>query len=220
MRKMYVLMLMMVLAMGTIACGGKEESASEPEVTVAPTEEVVLEETATVEPTQEPVIEATPEATIQVEADTNQEEEGPFVYYGDENAEYILKEKIEEQEVTPELLLEKLASKDVLTDDIKVNGLKTVEKEDGTKKLEVDFSSEFQTLMFSQGSAGEYIMMGSVVNTFLKAYEADCMVITVDGNILESGHSIYDAEMKYYEPDNSADAEEVANDIASALGIE
>ena len=84
----------------------------------------------------------------------------------------------------------------------------------------MDFSEKFQEDLFNQGSSGEFIMMGSVVNTFLRAYEADSMTITVNGNILESGHCIYESPMKAYEPDEDASSEENMSGIVNALGVE
>ena len=42
------------------------------------------------------------------------------------------------------------------------------------------------------GTAGESATIKAVVNTFLDAYGAQEAYITVDGEILESGHVIYD----------------------------
>ena len=47
--------------------------------------------------------------------------------------------------------------------------------------------------------SGEYIMMGSLVNSFIKAFEAGGMSITVNGSVLESGHTIYDFTMSFFE---------------------
>ncbi len=66
------------------------------------------------------------------------------------------------------------------------------QKENGAYALHIDFSEAFQTQIFQMGTAGEYIMINSVVNTFLDAYDADKVRITVEGMVLESGHAIYD----------------------------
>jgi len=42
-------------------------------------------------------------------------------------------------------------------------------------------------------------MMGSLTNTVLDAYDADSLVLTVDGEVLETGHSIYDFELSFHE---------------------
>ena len=49
------------------------------------------------------------------------------------------------------------------------------------------------------GTAGEYLLLGSVVNTFLDNLDGESILITVDGETLESGHEIYDRELTFYE---------------------
>lgn len=218
----------LVMAMALSACGSKEEDRKEPvsagESTVAPAETDALVETETpgqepqVEETNEPVVEATA-TVVPKENEPEKEEEGITIYYGDENAEYILSEQIPKQEITPEFLVSELAKRDILTSDVTVKSFKETEK-GGVKTLSIDFGEKFREILFSQGSAGEYIMMGSIVDTFLKAYGAESMTITVEGETLESGHCIYESEMKFYEPSTKDSADEVSADIANALGVE
>lgn len=235
--KKYVIMGMLVMSMVLSACGSKNENANEEvaagEITAtpveteeiqatqeaAPTETPSTEETQATEETVEPVETEAPK-TEEIKKETKEaKEDGILIYYGDEDAEHIIIASIPKQEVTTELLISELAKKDILTNEVKVNSIKEVIK--GKKKtLEVDFNDKFQEILYSQGSAGEYIMMGSVVDTFLKAYGADSMTITSNGNILESGHCIYESEMRYYEPSTKDDAEQVSEEIANALGVE
>lgn len=55
----------------------------------------------------------------------------------------------------------------------------------------------FQNQRKSYGTSGENMLLGCVVNTFLDAYKAETVFITVDGGILESGHAIYDFPLHY-----------------------
>lgn len=225
--KKLLTMGMLVMAMALSACGSKEETKKEENVsagvtTVTPTEDTTPVETET--PTEEPEVTETPviEATATVAPKENEaepKEEGITIYYGDENAEHILSTQIPKQKVTPELLVAELAKRDILTSDVTVKSFKETKKGD-VKTLAVDFGEKFREILFSQGSSGEYIMMGSVVDTFLKAYGAESMTITVEGDILESGHCIYDSEMTFYEPSSKDSAEKVSEGIADALGVE
>lgn len=224
MAKKRAIVLFLVLAMVMAMGGCKDKSSSEQPMTtdqiVQATDEVLVTEEPEIteepiEETEEPVVEPTQSAQPQVT-----EEPGISIYYGDENAENIVYEKIPEQEITPELLIEELIKHDILEKGTKVNSIKEIEGSNKEKTLEVDFSQEFQVTLFNQGTAGEFIMMGSVVDTFLKAYGAQSMIITVDGNILESGHCIYEAPMSYYEPSEKTSTDQVISDIAEALGVE
>ena len=93
-------------------------------------------------------------------------------------------------------LLEQLAYAGVLNDKVALLS----EEYKGTC-LHLDFNDEFRDLICSTGSSGEYIIMGSLVNTFLVNYSdvAESIFITVNGEILESGHVIYDFELSKYE---------------------
>ena len=65
--------------------------------------------------------------------------------------------------------------------------------------LKLDFSEEFRTALCSTGTAGERMICGSVVNTFLTAYGAQSVFFTAEGEIIESGHVIYDFSMMFFE---------------------
>ncbi len=114
-----------------------------------------------------------------------------MVYYGDENAEHIISKPIEVESISPEIITEQLIAVKVLPEGVEVIKFEE-QKENGAYALHIDFSEAFQTQIFQMGTAGEYIMINSVVNTFLDAYDADKVRITVEGMVLESGHAIYD----------------------------
>ena len=206
MRKAYGVMLGLALVMACSSCGGEKEQTGGEEPAVETTTEATTE--ASTEPsaevTEEPAIEESGENTTQESQNKEEEPDGVEIYFGDENAENIEKEVIEKQDITEDLLLEKLVEHDILTDDISVKSFREVTT-DGKKTLELDFSQEFQELLFNQGSSGEYIMIGSVVNTFLDAYDAEEIIITVGGNVLESGHNTYEGPMGYFELDDSVE---------------
>ena len=52
--------------------------------------------------------------------------------------------------------------------------------------IAIDLSSDFQEAVFGLGSAGEYYLTGSVVNTFLTCYGAEGIKITIDGKPFET----------------------------------
>ena len=117
-----------------------------------------------------------------------------LVYYGDENAEKLLSSQVQVDEINAETILSHLCSAHVLPEGIAVNKL----EKDGTR-LMIDFNPSFGDFLCAQGTSGEYIAIGSMVNTFLSAYNAYSLVFTVDGEILESGHVIYDFPLEFME---------------------
>ena len=47
--------------------------------------------------------------------------------------------------------------------------------------MDLDMNQAFQKFLQSMGTAGEYVVMGSVTNTFLNAYDCEQVKITVEG---------------------------------------
>ena len=83
---------------------------------------------------------------------------------------------------------------DVLTDDIQI--LSMVQKEN---HITIDFNHAFKDLVCTMGTSGERMIIGSVVNTLIANYDVETVSITVEGEILESGHVIYDFPMGFFE---------------------
>ena len=117
------------------------------------------------------------------------------IYHGNDNADGF-----ETLEVTVEILeastiTQKLVETGVLAEGTALLSLDLV----GTC-LHLDFNEAFLTRLNTMGTAGERMMIGSVVNTFLTAYpEAESVYITGNGEIMESGHVIYDFELTFFE---------------------
>lgn len=116
------------------------------------------------------------------------------LYYGDDNAEMFLSEEVLVPEINEAVVIEHLIRAGVLTDAVAVNSI----QKNGTQ-LDIDFNQAFAVLVCSMGTSGEYIIVGSTVNTFLNAFHAETMCFTVDGEILESGHVIYDFPLEFTE---------------------
>lgn len=66
-----------------------------------------------------------------------------------------------------------------------------------TTSLFLDLSAEMQSTLLEAGSAGELMLIGSLVNTLLTVYEADEITLTCEGAALESGHNVYDEPISF-----------------------
>lgn len=162
------------------ACG----SRTSPDATSAPTQTIAA-----------PTTEATVTATESTEPETTARQEVILtVYSPDEDLESFVTSEIPVDEITAETITLKLILAGVLEDGTYVNAMEMADTQ-----LNVDFNAAFRDLILAQGSTGERAVMGSVVNTFLTAYDAQSICITVDGEILESGHVIYDMPLTFYE---------------------
>ncbi|MEG1595990.1 MAG: GerMN domain-containing protein, partial [Lachnospiraceae bacterium] len=138
------------------------------------------------------------ETQIQEEEQEEKTEE-LVVFYGDEQAEFVIKKKVQVLKITKEEILLQLEKAGVIKSGIKLNSCHT-EKIDEKNVLVLDFSKEFSDQLKEMGTSGERIMMGSVVNTFLTAYDKEYVTVTVNGKTIESGHTAYEGFLKFFKP--------------------
>ena len=115
-------------------------------------------------------------------------------YRGNENADGLLSREVLVPEITPDIVLRALMEDGVVPADVSVLTLTRKEEQ-----LLIDFNNAFFLHLCSMGTAGETMIMNSVVNTFLSAYNATSVIITVEGQTLETGHVIYDFPLTYQE---------------------
>lgn len=78
----------------------------------------------------------------------------------------------------------------------------SIEKKEET--VYADINSAYAAQIGTMGTSGEYMLIGSLVNTLLDAYAAENVIITVNGAPLETGHAIYDAPLTYYTDNEGA----------------
>lgn len=115
------------------------------------------------------------------------------LYRGDDNAENLLSQQIQVPEINETAVIDQLILAGVLPEGTAVNTL----AQEGTQ-LKIDLNDTFRNHLYTMGTAGEWILVGSVVNTFLSAYGAETVFLTVNGEIIESGHVIYDFPMEFF----------------------
>lgn len=73
-------------------------------------------------------------------------------------------------------------------------------------QLRLNLSAEFKDALLRTGTSGEYMLMGSVVNTFLTAYDAEQIVLLSEGETIESGHNVYDQPLTFFQNQNDTDS--------------
>ncbi len=149
---------------------------------------------AATDPTTPPVI--TTEPAVETEAPT-ETTPAPLLSYQiflpNENADGFNEETVATNQITADSVLSELQARNVLPDTVIINAFGS----EGSQ-LNIDFNQAFADLVCSMGTSGEMMIVGSVVNTYLSAFQAQSVYFTVDGKILESGHVIYDFPIGYY----------------------
>lgn len=203
MKKILSLLFCLALIFSLCACG---------EETPPPTTPVPDQVAAPVLPVPEDSPEPVPETSAEPEAAPEVSEEpsaAPEVskepsaapgisvtlYKGDDNAEFVVPVECEIAEQSPQAIADKLVELGVFSGPVTANSF-TV---DNSNVIHLDMGQDFATQIFSSGTAGEHIMVGSLVNSFISVYEADAVLITVEGSTFESGHAIYDYALSFFE---------------------
>lgn len=120
------------------------------------------------------------------------------IYSSNDNADGFVTEEVEASEVTVGWLLGQLVDKGVVSGDVQAISCAETQV-DGVKVLDLDLNQAFGNALGSMGTAGEYMTLGSVVNTFLDAFDCEKIQITVEGNTLETGHTEYPGYLNKFE---------------------
>lgn len=193
MKKIMCILLIVSLLICFAACSVPQENT--PTETTATLSSIATEPEVEIE--TQPNTEVNPSEPELIEETTLTTVFSYTVYIPNDNADGFIEETIEVHEVSPDSVLEELKSRNIIPADMKVNSCSI---DDGF--LTIDFNQAFGDAVCSTGTSGELMLVGSVVNTYLSAFGTDSLYFTVDGEILESGHTVYDFVMSYFSMNN------------------
>ena len=117
------------------------------------------------------------------------------LYLPNENADGFVTRTVQTPSITAESVLAELQKGGALpADGIIINAFGAEDDQ-----LHIDFNAAFADAVNAMGTSGEYMIIGSLVNTYLNAFQAQSLFLTVEGEILESGHVIYDFPLTFHE---------------------
>ena len=122
------------------------------------------------------------------------------VYKPDANCEKLETVFVEVAEKNAQNILKALEECNVISSGITVQS-ESIETDSAGRHLRLDFNQALQTAIASYGTAGEYAMLGAIVNTFLDAYSVDDIYLSVDGHDLETGHNVYSEPLTKFSVD-------------------
>ena len=144
--------------------------------------------------------EAVKPVTEAVEPAAEQTEEGIalHIYSGDEAAEQIVQQTVHVEEVTEQVVMKELAGALGMDETVGLAGL-TFGMHGGDKVAMLDMNRAFADYLNRLSGAGDRIVMGSLVNTFLDCYQCDLLMITVEGKVLETSREIYEEFLEMYD---------------------
>ena len=115
------------------------------------------------------------------------------IYLPNDNADGWIMEAVYCHQITADAVLAELQNRGALPEDVTILSFGSA-----GSQLQIDFNQAFGDLICAMGTSGEMMIVGSVVNTFLSAFQAESLIFTVNGAVLESGHVIYDQPIYSY----------------------
>ncbi len=115
------------------------------------------------------------------------------IYYGNGASDKLNTEVSAMEQLTPENLISALAGHNIVPIGTKVNVF-YAEKESGKTAwtLQLDLDKAFREYLKTMNDESEKIILASISATFLEAYDAESIMITVDGKVLETNHAVYE----------------------------
>lgn len=141
------------------------------------------------------------DTTKETESAESQEEQ-LTLYLPNENADGWNVTKNQIEQVTPDIIIGQLVGAGAIPDSVTVVSFGEDQGENGLI-LKLDLSSNFVEGLLNMGTAGEYLTMGAVVNSFLDTYQADGIEITAGGNVIETGHTSFEGVLNYFDSNES-----------------
>ena len=141
----------------------------------------------------------TPVAEEEVLPAAQETEQGTalHIYRGDEQAENIVRETVYVEEVNEQIVMEELTKALGMAPEA---GLKSISfgVHGGERVVILDLNRAFADYLNKLGTAGETIVMGSLTNTFLDCYQCELLLVTAEGMVLETGHTVYEEYLGMY----------------------
>lgn len=119
------------------------------------------------------------------------------IYHSDDRGENLCVSTARTEEITPEILLLNLSFYHMVPDTMTVQEFGKKNQEDGLL-LTLDLPQEFQEYLSRLSGQEETLVMGSMVNTFLDAYQGTAILITVEGAALSTDYGIYEEALERY----------------------
>lgn len=180
----------------------KEEETKQPETS----KETDSESTETKDTTEEKdgkdsEAEKKEDTTKETESEKSQEEQ-LTLYLPNENADGWNVTKNQIEQVTPDIIIGQLVGAGAIPDSVTVVSFGEDQGENGLI-LKLDLSSNFAEGLLNMGTAGEYLTMGAVVNSFLDTYQADGIEITAGGTVIETGHTSFEGVLNHFDSNES-----------------
>lgn len=118
------------------------------------------------------------------------------IYYGNGVSQELNTQITKMDELSAENLIDALGRHNIVSLGTKVNSFEEQDI-DGVKTLSLDLSKTFREYLRTMTQEGENVIISSVAATFLEAYDADGILVTIDGEVLKTDHAVYEEPIRY-----------------------
>lgn len=141
-------------------------------------------------------VDSSGQESVEEEMDLEEDVVQIVVFYPDEGVEYFLEEKVSIEttgnwvtDVIKSLIKKGILPEEVIVEAYEIEG----------EQLTIVLSEEFEMFLNQFGTSGEYMVLGSIVNTLLYAGQLKEVMILIEDGYLETGHAIYDYPWERFE---------------------
>lgn len=127
------------------------------------------------------------------------------VFYADEENISFVSTKVEIEELTTEEMMTQLSLHKIVSPNTKVLDF-TVDKKEETV-LYLNMNQSYLEYLNELRAQDEQVAIGGLVNTFLRAYQANKMLITIEGASLQTKNQTYNSFLQWYSQVGSIEQE-------------
>ena len=121
-----------------------------------------------------------------------------YIYYASKDFTHLMLSEEELVQKNEDTILVALATHNIVTLDTKANSFTVVVTEEGKVRAVLDLNGKFEKYLQTMAQTSEEVVLASLTNTFLDNYDADELLLTVDGNPLKTSHNTYKEPLVRY----------------------
>lgn len=115
------------------------------------------------------------------------------IYYSSKDFSHMMVREEELKQKTPDTILTALALHNIVTLDTKNLAFSLSRAEDGKTCVYLNLNKKFGAYVNTMSAASEELILAALTDTFLDNYEADELLLMVEGEPIETTHNTYDA---------------------------
>lgn len=124
------------------------------------------------------------------------EDSSLLIYTPNANSDGFLVEIVHKNKRTANTVLKALQEKGVVPSNVQIRHFEK-KQENGKQLLVLDVSKQFLSYINKMGTSQESLVMQGIANTYLIAFDANRIQITVNDKVIETGHMIYEEPFSF-----------------------